>query len=190
MKLAEIQNLVKAPKSNFNNFGKYKYRSKEDILEAVKQVVNPLGFSITVQDEVVLLGNRFYIKATAILTDGKERYEATGWAREAEQKKGMDESQITGATASYAGKYALGNLFALDDTKDQDALNNHSDNNEEKRIVVYSDVHFPYYDKWADSILGCKTLAELTELYVQNKDQVDNDERLKKLFAEQKTKVK
>jgi hypothetical protein len=170
MKLAEIQNLVKAPKSNFNSFGKYKYRSKEDILEAVKQVVNPLGFSITVQDEVVLLGNRFYIKATAILTDGKERYEATGWAREAEQKKGMDESQITGATASYAGKYALGNLFALDDTKDQDALNN--------------------LDDWADSIRGCKTLSELTELYNQNKSQVENDDRLKKLFAEQKTKVK
>jgi hypothetical protein len=170
MKLAEIQNLVKAPKSNFNSFGKYKYRSKEDILEAVKQVVNSLGFSITVQDEVVLLGNRFYIKATAILTDGKERYEATGWAREAESKKGMDESQITGATASYAGKYALGNLFALDDTKDQDALNNSDD--------------------WADSIRGCKTLSELTELYTQNKSQVENDDRLKKLFAEQKTKVK
>ncbi len=122
------------------------------------------------QDEVVLLGNRFYIKATAILTDGKERYEATGWAREAESKKGMDESQITGATASYAGKYALGNLFALDDTKDQDALNNSDD--------------------WADSIRGCKTLSELTELYTQNKSQVENDDRLKKLFAEQKTKVK
>lgn len=171
MKLAEIQNLVKAPKSNFNSFGKYKYRSKEDILESVKQVVNPLGFSITVQDEVVVLGNRFYIKATAILTDGKERYEATGWAREAEQKKGMDESQITGATASYAGKYALGNLFALDDTKDQDALNNHSDD-------------------WSEAIRGCKTLSELTELYTQNKSQVENDDRLKKLFAEQKTKVK
>lgn len=170
MKLAEIQNLVKAPKSNFNNFGKYKYRSKEDILEAVKQVVNPIGFSITVQDEVVVLGNRFYIKATAILTDGKERYEATGWAREAESKKGMDESQITGATASYAGKYALGNLFALDDTKDQDALNNHSDD-------------------WADSIRGCKTVSELTELYNQNKDQVDNDQRLKKLFAQQKVNI-
>lgn len=171
MKLAEIQNLVKAPKSNFNTFAKFKYRSKEDILEAVKQVVNPLGFSITVQDEVILLGNRFYIKATAILTNGTERFEATGWAREAESKKGMDESQITGATASYAGKYALGNLFALDDTKDQDALNNHQ-------------------DEWADTIKGCKTLAELTELYNQNKSQVENDERLKKLFAEQKTKVK
>ena len=171
MKLAEIQALVKAPKSNFNSFGKYKYRSKEDILEAVKQVVNPLGFSITVNDELVLLGNRFYVKATAVLTDGKEKYEATGWAREAESKKGMDESQITGASASYAGKYALGNLFALDDTRDQDALNDHS-------------------DEWGDNIKSCKTLAELTELYVQNKDQVDNDQRLKKLFAEQKTKVK
>lgn len=171
MKLSEIQSLVKVPKSNFNNFGKYKYRSKENILEAVKQVVNPLGFSITVHDEVILLGNRFYVKATAILTNGTERYEATGWAREAESKKGMDESQITGASASYAGKHALGNLFALDDTKDQDALNNHQ-------------------DEWADTIKGCKTIDELTELYQQNKSQVDNDERLKKLFAEQKTKVK
>lgn len=171
MKLAEIQSLVKAPKSNFNSFGKYKYRSKEDILEAVKPIVNPLGFSITVDDEVVVLGNRFYVKSIAVLTNGKEKYEATGWAREAESKKGMDESQITGTAASYAGKYALGNLFALDDTKDQDALNNHQ-------------------DEWADTIKGCKTLAELTELYNQNKSQVENDERLKKLFAEQKTKVK
>ncbi len=169
--LAEIQALVKAPKGQYNSYGKYKYRSAEDIVEAVKVVINPLGYYLVITDEVVLLGNRFYIKATATLSDGTNTYTVSAFAREEESKKGMDGAQITGASSSYARKYALNGLFAIDDTKDADATNNHS-------------------DEWAESIQGCKTQSELVELYQQNKDQVESDPRLKKLFAEQKTKVK
>jgi len=123
MNLAKIQALVKAPKGQFNNFGKYKYRSCEDIVEAIKPVINPLGFALTLSDEVILIGQRFYIKATATLTDGNEMYTATAFAREEEAKKGMDGSQITGASSSYARKYALNGLFAIDDTKDADSIN-------------------------------------------------------------------
>jgi len=121
--LAKIQAAVKAPKGQFNNFGKYKYRSCEDIVEAIKPVINPLGFALTLSDEVVFIGTRFYIKATATLTDGNETYIATAYAREEEVKKGMDGSQITGASSSYARKYALNGLFAIDDTKDADSTN-------------------------------------------------------------------
>jgi hypothetical protein len=124
-KLAEIQAKVKAPKGQFNSFGKYNYRSAEDILEAVKQVVNPMGYSITISDTIINVGDRYYIKATATLTNGKETWSTDGYAREEESKKGMDGSQVTGASSSYARKYALNGLFALDDTKDSDATNTH-----------------------------------------------------------------
>jgi hypothetical protein len=123
--LAKIQSLIKAPKGQFNSFGKYKYRSCEDIVEAVKPVINPLGFYLTLSDEVVVLGNRFYIKATAKISNGTETYESVAYAREEEVKKGMDGSQVTGAASSYARKYALNGLFAIDDTADSDATNKH-----------------------------------------------------------------
>ena len=169
--LADIQALVRAPKGQFNSFGKYKYRSAEDIMEAVKPVVNPLGYWLTITDEIVMLGNRFYVKATAILTNGISTYKSEAFAREEESKKGMDGSQVTGAASSYARKYALSGLFALDDSKDADATNTHEDH-------------------WETEIKGCKTLAELTELYNMNKAQVDADPRVKTLFANHKSKVK
>jgi len=125
--LAEIQAQVKAPKSNFNSFGKYKYRSAEDILESVKPVINPLGFWITIYDEVVLIGDRFYIKATAEISNGKNAYTSIAYAREEELVKGMSSPQVTGSASSYARKYALSGLLALDDTKDADATNEHRD---------------------------------------------------------------
>ena len=127
MNLAKIQALVKAPKGQFNNFGKYKYRSCEDIVEAIKPIINQLGFALILSDEVVLIGQRFYIKATATLTDENVTYTATAFAREEEVKKGMDGSQITGASSSYARKYALNGLFAIDDTKDADSTNTGKD---------------------------------------------------------------
>jgi hypothetical protein len=123
MKLNDIQKLVKVPKSQTNDFGKYKYRSCEDIVEAVKPIINNEGFWLTMTDEVVLIGTRFYIKATATITNGTDSYSAIGYAREEETKKGMDGSQITGAASSYARKYALNGLFAIDDAKDSDATN-------------------------------------------------------------------
>lgn len=124
-KLLTIQAELKAPKSQYNSFGKYKYRSCEDILEAVKPLLfkNQLLMSIT--DEAVLVGDRVYIKASITITDGKETLSNTAYAREEFEKKGMDASQITGAASSYARKYALNGLFCIDDTKDADATNTH-----------------------------------------------------------------
>lgn len=130
--LAEIQAKLKAPKGQFNSFGKYHYRSAEDILEAVKKVVNPMGFSITLTDRVQEIGGRIYVEAMATLFNGELEYSATGYAREEETKKGMDGSQITGAASSYARKYALNGLFAIDDTKDSDATNDHGKSQESK----------------------------------------------------------
>lgn len=123
--LAKIQSLLKVPKGNYNAFGKYKYRSAEDILESVKPVINPLGFYVQVQDELVQIGDRYYVKATAILSNGEETYSTQAFAREEESKKGMDGSQVTGASSSYARKYALNGLFAIDDTQDSDSTNTH-----------------------------------------------------------------
>jgi hypothetical protein len=125
--LADIQAQVKAPKDNFNSFGKYKYRSAEDILEAVKPTINPMGFWITLYDEIVLIGDRFYVKATAEISNGTKAYTSIAFAREEEIVKGMSSPQVTGSASSYARKYALSGLLALDDTKDADATNEHRD---------------------------------------------------------------
>ncbi len=124
-KLVAVQAALKAPKGQFNSFGGYKYRSCEDILEAVKPLLLEQGLQLTITDEPVEVGGRIYIKATATVTDGSETATVSGYAREAETKKGMDESQITGTASSYARKYALNGLFLIDDTKDADATNEH-----------------------------------------------------------------
>lgn len=118
-KLAEIQRTLNAPKNQFNSFGKYKYRSCEDILEGVKPLLG--GLFLSISDEVVLIGTRHYVKATARITDGESTHEATALAREEESKKGMDAAQVTGATSSYARKYCLNGLFGIDDSKDADS---------------------------------------------------------------------
>lgn len=117
-KLTEIQKKLKAPKSNYNSFGKYNYRSCEDILEAVKPLLG--DNTLTLSDEVVQIGDRIYVKATAVFRDGATETRVSAFAREAESKKGMDESQVTGTASSYARKYALNGLFLIDDTKDAD----------------------------------------------------------------------
>src|SRR5699024_4956316 len=119
-KLITVQKNLVAPKSNYNNFGKYKYRSAEDILEAVKPLNADNGLLLTISDEPLLIGDWHYIKATASITDGKDTHEVTAYARESQTKKGMDDSQITGTASSYARKYALNGLYLIDDTKDAD----------------------------------------------------------------------
>ena len=116
--LAEIQQKLKAPKGQYNKFGKYAYRNCEDILEALKPLLGPLALTMT--DDIQVVGDRIYVKATVTLSDGSQSAESVGWAREALTKKGMDESQITGAASSYARKYALNGLFLTDDNKDAD----------------------------------------------------------------------
>lgn len=131
-KLVKIQNELKAPKNQKNTFGGYNYRSCEDIFEAVKPLLTKENLLLRMNDELVQIGDRYYIKATAILTDGNETIENTAYAREEENKKGMDGSQITGASSSYARKYALNGLFLIDDVKDSDATNT----GEEKEITI------------------------------------------------------
>jgi hypothetical protein len=120
--LAEIQKNLKAPKGQFNSFGKYKYRNCEDILEAVKPLLN--GAVLVISDELINFNDRYYVKATASIRLNGEDVEATAYAREAETKKGMDVAQVTGAASSYARKYALNGLFLIDDTKDPDNQDN------------------------------------------------------------------
>lgn len=119
-KLIEIQKELKAPKSRYNSFGKYNYRSVEDIMDGVKPLNAEQGLMLTLSDEPVLIGDWHYIKATATITDGKEDVTVTAYARESQTKKGMDDSQITGTASSYARKYALNGLYLIDDTKDAD----------------------------------------------------------------------
>lgn len=123
-KLIEIQAELKAPKSQYNKFGGYNYRNCEDILEAVKPLCAKHEIVPLLSDEIVMIGDRFYIKATAKVTDRKDEIATTAFARESKDKKGMDESQITGSASSYARKYALNGLFCIDDTKDADFMDN------------------------------------------------------------------
>lgn len=122
-RLVAIQSELKAPKGQYNSFGKYKYRSAEDILEAVKPLLKKNGCKLTIMDDIVLIGDRYYVKAIATISDGTQSLSVSAFAREADTKAGMDCSQITGAASSYARKYAMNGLFAIDDTKDADALN-------------------------------------------------------------------
>jgi hypothetical protein len=124
--LSKIQAELKAPKNQENKFGGYKYRSCEDILEAVKPLLAKHEACMTITDSIVEVGGRVYVKATVKFqaSDGTA-HEVDGFAREAETKKGMDEAQITGAASSYARKYALNGMYCIDDTKDADATNDH-----------------------------------------------------------------
>ena len=118
--LIEIQKKLKAPKGQYNSFGKYKYRSAEDILEAVKPLCHENNCTLTLSDTLENIGDRYYIRATVSITNGTETVSVSAYAREDETKKGMDGSQITGTASSYARKYALNGLFCIDDTKDVD----------------------------------------------------------------------
>lgn len=126
--LNKIQKELKAPKNQFNSFGKYNYRNCEDILEAVKPLLGDA--TLTISDEVVNIGLHNYVKATATLKDGDETESTTAYAREALEQKGMNDSQLTGSTSSYARKYALNGLFCIDDTKDSDSTNKHGKTDE------------------------------------------------------------
>lgn len=153
-KLISIQTELKAPKGQLNKFGGYHYRSCEDILQAAKPLCAEQGLSLIVTDEIVEIGGRIYVKATATVSDGEFTASASGYAREADTKKGMDESQITGAASSYARKYALNGLFAIDDTKDADHTNTHGTTPAEK----------PAQKPKIDPESVCAGLAECTNL--------------------------
>jgi len=134
--LIEIQSELKAPKNQRNTFGNYNYRSAEDILEAVKPLLKKHGCHLTISDEMIQLGDRYYVKATATLSKDADSISTTAYAREEENKKGQDSSQTTGATSSYARKYALNGLFCIDDTKDADFTNTHGKEEQPKPKTV------------------------------------------------------
>ena len=137
--LSNIQVELKAPKNLYNSFGKYKYRNAESILEAAKPLCAKHGCTLTVSDEVILIGNRYYIKATATVQDKDgNAASTTALAREDETKKGMDGAQITGTASSYARKYALNGLFCIDDTKDPDSDEYHNQTTESNQPVTAS----------------------------------------------------
>ena len=121
--LIAIQSELKAPKNQKNTFGNYNYRNAEDILEGLKPLLKEHSASVVTNDDIILIGDRYYVKTTATLYVGEKSISACGYAREPLEQKGMSPAQITGASSSYAKKYALGNLFAIDDTKDSDSDN-------------------------------------------------------------------
>ena len=158
--LLVIQQELKAPKNQRNNFGKYNYRSLEDILESVKPILAKEKCILTLSDIIENIGTKNYLKATAILysNDGKEIASNSAYAREAENQKGMNDSQLTGSTSSYARKYALNGLFAIDDNKDSDATNTHG-----------ARTSPPQQTKRRDYTLEaskCKNLAELKNWFL------------------------
>lgn len=159
--LQEVQTELKAPKSQYNSFAKYHYRSQEDILEAVKPLLAKRGLALTLNDEIVQFGTRVYVKATATLYGEMDKsFKVEAYAREPEEKKGMDESQITGTASSYARKYALNGLFAIDDTEDSDA--------QDKLSVKKSDntITLPKIMLCANNNIKVETLAEAKALRI------------------------
>ena len=162
--LIKIQSELKAPKSQYNSFGKYSYRNAEDILEAVKPLLSKYSATMYITDEVVEVGSRIYVKATVTLSDGKETITASAYAREPEDRKGMDASQITGATSSYARKYALNGLFAIDDTKDADTNEAREQANNapaEKPKSKFTDEQMAQMKKWNDGTFTTEELADI-----------------------------
>jgi hypothetical protein len=166
MKLVNIQAELKAPKNQVNSFGKYKYRSAEDIIEAVKPILFKHKTALLISDEIVQVADRVYVKATAMLIDESNEelpVQVYGWAREEEVKKGMDAAQITGSASSYARKYALNGLFAIDDTKDSDATNEHKDEvGEEKRMKLITLLENTIWDETLKSKQAIKISAYTT----------------------------
>lgn len=159
--LQEVQTELKAPKSQYNSFAKYHYRSQEDILEAVKPLLAKRGLALTLNDEIVQFGTRVYVKATATIYGEMDKsFKVEAYAREPEEKKGMDESQITGTASSYARKYALNGLFAIDDTEDSDAQDKLSVNKSDNTITM------PKIMLCANNNIKVETLAEAKALRI------------------------
>jgi hypothetical protein len=165
-KLAQIQRELKAPKGQLNEFGGFNYRSCEDILTAVKPLLGDA--TLIISDEIVLIGDRYYVRATVILKQGKEIESAIAFARETATKKGMDEAQITGAASSYARKYALNGLFAIDDTKDLDSSDNRPPKEKEVDKMVKSVDLLAGYTDAIDKFNSSVEIEKYTNSVYQN----------------------
>ena len=176
-KLVQVQNELKAPKNQWNGFGKYNYRNQEDILEAVKPLLLKHGLTMSISDEIVCIGERYYIKATVTVYSEDEEREVSGFAREEENKKGMDASQLTGATSSYARKYALNGMFLIDDTRDSDATNTHGKDSQSPAKLP--SITKDRFDKALKAIAsGDYTIEQLKSTFSLT---VDQEEKLSKI---------
>lgn len=163
LQLAQIQSELKAPKGQRNTFGKYNYRSCEDILEAVKPLLKERGLVILITDDIVQIGERYYVRATATIYDSEGSFISnSALAREELKRTGMDASQITGATSSYARKYALNGLLAIDDTKDADATNKGQD---EPKPTTKSQQPIAFTDEIKGALAKAQSVQELVEIF-------------------------
>lgn len=198
-KLLAIQCKLKAPKGRKNEFAKFNYRNASDILEAVKPLNAEAGVLLTLSDDVVQVGERFYLKATATLTDGVSSVQTTALAREAKEKKGMDDSQVSGMASSYARKYALCGLYAIDDTDDADTMDNRSEGNAAKPKARAAAIAKPAATQSAAhqptereervalaiaDVYAAKSREQLVTLYNRDYADVVDDARVKTAFAE------
>lgn len=188
IKLMNIQQELKAPKGQYNSFGKYAYRSCEDILEAVKPLLKKEKVVLTISDELQYIGNRYYIKATATLidTESEATISNSAYAREEETKKGMDGSQITGASSSYARKYALNGLFGIDDNKDSDTTNIQSKEEKEDKKASPKQIELiqKYYQgENLTKLLEVNNLERLEDMSINKASEI-----LSKLFAKKEDK--
>ena len=181
-KLLNVQTELKAPKGQFNAFGKYKYRSCEDILEALKPVLNKYKLTFFINDEIVEVNNRNYVKATITIINIEkpdEQIQTSALAREEETKKGMDGSQITGASSSYARKYALNGMFMIDDTKDSDSTNTHGkDKTEQEKVKDILNSRNGMIERLSEYVKGDK-LERMLKNYGVNELFEMKDEQLK-----------
>lgn len=188
IKLMNIQQELKAPKGQYNDFGKYAYRSCEDILEAVKPLLRKEKVVLTISDELQYIGNRYYIKATATLidTESEATISNSAYAREEETKKGMDGSQITGASSSYARKYALNGLFGIDDNKDSDTTNIQSKEEKEDKKASPKQIELiqKYYQgENLTKLLEVNNIEKLEDMSINKASEI-----LSKLFAKKEDK--
>ena len=185
--LQMIQSVLKAPKGQYNSFGKYKYRSCEDIVEAVKPLLKSHECVLTMSDELVLIWDRYYIKATATITNKEWKQVITTWyAREEESKKWMDSSQVTWASSSYARKYALNWLFAIDDGVDSDKTNTWESKEEDDKPRITEDQIIAMKNnvdwiKWFKS--APEMVAKIREKYKVSKDNAKWIENLYKIIV-------
>ena len=184
--LAQIQSELKAPKGQRNTFGKYNYRSCEDILEAVKPLLTERGLVLLITDDIVQIGERYYVRATATIYDSEGSYISnSALAREEAVKKGMDASQITGATSSYARKYALNGLFAIDDTKDADATNKGQDEQKPAKATAQP----AFTDEIRTALAKAQTMQELVETFGRLPQALRNSAEVKSYCAHLKGKL-
>lgn len=188
-KLIKIQSELKAPKSNYNGFGKFHYRSCEDILETVKPLLAKEKCTLTLSDDIVAIADKVYVRATATISDGKEQHSTSAYARESENKKGMDESQMTGTASSYARKYALNGLFLIDDTKDADTdeFQHTKQKAEKKQSGATKKTEDKKKADWRTKVLDLAKSKGITAIDLATKYKLNNStsaERFKEIYEE------